>query len=296
MLDSIPNVVIEKLKEVLSKHIGTSIELLNFSFVSGGCINQAGRLQTNRGNFFIKWNNAKKFPGMFHAEAKGLKLLASSKTIQIPEVIVYAEVGESQFLILSMVVEGSRSKSYWQLLGEQLAQIHKNSSSQFGLDHNNYIGSLTQHNNYHHNWIDFFINERINPLLKQAIDKDLCSAQIAKAFESLYKKLPSIFPDENPALLHGDLWSGNLMVDESGQPCLIDPAVYYGHREMDLAFSRLFGGFNPEFYTAYNSVFPIASDFEARVDLYNIYPLLVHSLLFGGGYMAQVMQILKRHE
>jgi fructosamine-3-kinase len=170
--------------------------------------------------------------------------------------------------------------------------LHKNYGASFGLDHNNYIGSLKQQNNRKANWVEFFIEERLSVQLKLACDYGRIDHALLKKFESLSVKASSIIPPEKPSLLHGDLWSGNIIADENGQPCVIDPAVYYGHREAEIAFTKLFGGFDPEFYHAYQEQFPLPDGFAKRVDLYNLYPLLVHANLFGGSYLKQAISIL----
>jgi protein-ribulosamine 3-kinase len=294
MLYNVPPAIRERLVEVLPSQQSSSIQLINFEFLAGGCINKGGRLQTNFGDFFIKWNDGRKFPEMFEVEAKGLTLLAETKTIRIPKVIAQANEADHQFLVLEFIAGYKRNKNYWQILGVQLAQMHRNSSTYFGLDHDNYIGSLPQRNKTHTRWADFFINERLNPLLIKSVDEQILTIKQVNDFELLYKKLPSLIPEEAPALLHGDLWSGNVMTDKSGMPVLIDPAVYYGHREMDLAFTTLFGGFDPMFYKGYDAEFPLIPGFDQRMDIYNLYPLLVHALLFGGGYLAQALAIVKR--
>jgi fructosamine-3-kinase len=162
------------------------------------------------------------------------------------------------------------------------------------LDHDNYIGSLRQFNKYQSTWTEFFIEQRLNIQLKLAFDNGLAKSDWTKQFESLYKKLSSLLPEETPSLLHGDLWSGNLITDEHGGPCLIDPAVYYGNREADLAMTKLFGGFADEFYSVYEANSRIAPGYNDRLDLYNLYPLLVHVNLFGSSYIPSVDAILRR--
>ena len=293
MLYSIPQIIRDRLVEVLPSQKSSSIKLINFEFLAGGCINNGGRLQTNFGDFFIKWNDGRKFPDMFEVEAKGLTLLDETKTIRIPKVIAQANEADHQFLVLEFIAGDKRSKNYWQILGVQLAQMHRNSSTYFGLDHDNYIGSLPQQNKTHTRWADFFINERLNPLLIKSVDEKILTIKQLNDFELLYKTLPSIFPEEAPSLLHGDLWSGNVMTDEGGMPVLIDPAVYYGHREMDLAFTTLFGGFDPAFYDAYANESALNEEFHSRIPVYNLYPLMVHAILFGGSYTQQVLKIIK---
>lgn len=172
--------------------------------------------------------------------------------------------------------------------------MHRNSSGQFGLDHDNYIGSLPQRNRFSASWAEFFVRERLAVQLQLAIDGGRIERQIASKFSAVFQRLHEWVPAEPPALLHGDLWSGNLLTSFAGNPCLIDPAVYFGHREMDLAMMRLFGGFHVDCFHAYAETFPLTPGFEDRADLYNLYPLLVHVNLFGGGYAAQVASIINR--
>ena len=166
--------------------------------------------------------------------------------------------------------------------------MHKQTDEKFGLDFDNYIGTLPQNNTQDKNWVDFFIRNR---LLAQ-LDVGNYSLSVRQDFEKLFKKLPDLFPNEKPAILHGDLWSGNFLVKDRETPVLIDPAIYFGNREMDIAMCKLFGGFHADFYASYNEEFPLESDWEERINLCNLYPLLVHVNLFGGGYLNQVKNIL----
>jgi protein-ribulosamine 3-kinase len=287
MLSAIPLPIQQQVSELLK------VEVETFSFCNGGgCINQGGKLTTSAGDFFLKWNDATKFPGMFEAEAKGLQLMGEAKVIHIPKVILEALARPWQFILLEYVEEKTKSPSYWEDLGQQLANLHRNTFSTYGLDHNNYIGSLQQENKISNNWIDFFIEQRLNIQLKLALDNQKTDKGMLHRFERLFKKLPQLLPVEKPSLLHGDLWSGNLITNAMGNPCLIDPAVYYGHREAEIAFTRLFGGFSGTFYESYNHTFPLQPGFAERIDIYNLYPLMVHVNLFGGGYLAEVVSIL----
>ena len=290
MVSRIPSSVLEAVLERLKIPVSS---IQDFSFASGGCINPGGKIKTANGNYFLKWNDEKKFPGMFEAEGKGLQLLRLQNAIRIPEVIGVGVNDSFQFLLLEFIDHKSRAKNYWKQLGERLAELHRCTAQFFGLDHDNYIGSLPQLNNQHSNWINFFIEQRLNVQVTYAIGSGHAPSDWSKKFESIYSKLPSLLPEEKPSLLHGDLWSGNLLADEKGEPCLIDPAVYYGNREADLAMTKLFGGFETEFYTSYESAFPLEPGYQKRVDLYNLYPLLVHVNLFGGSYVHSVESILR---
>jgi len=286
-----------QIPSLLKKRIETSLkaEVTGFKPAGGGCINNGGELKTNQGSYFIKWNSVNLFPGMFDAEARGLRLLHSKRCISIPEVIQVNEGDSIQFILMEFVASDRTVKKYWELFGSGLAKLHKNSQSEFGLDHDNFIGSLPQQNGFRNAWVDFFIEQRLNPQLELAEKNHLMDQSSRNKFELLNKKLPEFFPVEPPALLHGDLWSGNLITNRNGEPCLIDPAIYFGHREAELAFTRLFGGFERAFYYAYHNAYPLQPGFEKRIDLYNLYPLLVHANLFGGSYFQQVKSILDRH-
>ena len=275
-------------------NLTTPDALRDFSHSGGGCINPGGKLITTAGTFFLKWNSAKKFPGMFQSEAKGLSLLRNGQSLAIPEVIGVNEDSENQFILLEFIEQGRQHKSYWKELGSGLATMHKVTNDFFGLDHNNYIGSLRQLNYSNESWIDFFITQRLNVQLKLAMNSGLMAAQMMKSFESLFLKLPTLLPLEKPALLHGDLWSGNIITTHNGQPCLIDPAVYYGCREVDVAMTKLFGSFPAEFYDSYVEAYPLSPGYDDRFELYNLYPLLVHLNLFGAQYRSPISGILSR--
>lgn len=270
------------------------IVLKDFSFSGGGCINHGGRLTTSLGNFFLKWNDVARLPAMFELESRGLELLRSAHVVDIPEVIGFGEAGDCQFLVLSFIRENVPSKHYWERLGQQVAALHRVTNNLYGLDHSNYIGSLRQSNEQDESWVTFFVEQRLQVQVKLASDSGLMELEWLKKFESLYARLPSLLPEEQPSLLHGDLWSGNVMVNEQGDPCLIDPAVYFGHREADLAMTQLFEMFNEAFYYSYEEVFPLLPGHAQRVDIYNLYPLLVHLNLFGLTYLDSVKTIVRK--
>lgn len=195
---------------------------------------------------------------------------------------------------MEFVQEGGVTAESPRQLGEDLAKLHRNSAENFGLDQDNYIGSLPQSNAHAVNWAEFFAAQRIEPQLRMAADGNFFSSAERKNFDRLLSRIDDIVPQEKPALIHGDLWSGNYLYDAEGKPVLIDPAVYYGHREMDIAMMHLFGGFAPEVFRSYNERFPLESGWKDRVDFHNLYPLLVHVNLFGGGYAGQVKSILRK--
>lgn len=282
-----------KVEQILSNNAGKTVEIKLLSLVGGGSINEAYRLKTNAGNYFIKVNSAKRFPQLFEKEARGLEVLFNTNSISVPKVVDFGEVDDVAFLLLPFIESRNQNANFWFQFGEQLANLHRNSNERFGFDHNNYIGSLEQINDYHPTWADFFREERLERQLKFARDHGRVDLEISHAFHRFYLQLDQLFPPEPPALLHGDLWSGNLITGNQGEPVVIDPAVYYGNREMDLAMSQLFGGFDHRFYEAYHNTYPLENGWKKRVDYCNLYPLMVHVNLFGGAYLGLVKSILK---
>ncbi len=283
-----------RVEEFLTAKFELTVGIKDSKILGGGCINEACTLNTTAGKFFIKYNSSAAYPGMFSKEAAGLKILADTKTLDIPEVICTGEAGTYAYLLLQHIEGGTPVRNFWNDFGTKLAELHRNVSDNFGLDHDNYMGSLVQSNKRHTDFYSFFISERIEPQLSEARNKGAFSQSETRYFDSLFKKLPDIIPPEKPALVHGDLWNGNFIVSADGSPCLIDPAVYYGHREADIAMTQLFGGFQPEFYQAYNQWWPMEKEWQKRMDIFNLYPLLVHVNLFGGGYAGQVLRIIRQ--
>ena len=260
---------------------------------SGGDINEAYQLTGKSDRYFLKKNNAEEFPSMFEKEANGLDLLRESKTVRIPEVIHVFEHQNFQYLILENIESGTEGGSFWQDFAGRLAQMHRTTAEKFGLDHSNYIGRLPQSNNQHSSWVDFFVAERLEPMIKLGVDEKQIPRIDLPIFDALFRLLEDFFPKESPSLIHGDLWSGNFMADQESKPVIYDPAVYFGHREMDIAMTKLFGGFDRSFYQYYQEAFPMEQGWNERVDIANIYPLLVHVNLFGGSYYQSVLRITR---
>lgn len=278
----------------LTAHFGEVVETKLVSFLSGGDINQAARLSAPQGDFFVKWNSASRFPGMFEAEAKGLAVLAAANAIKIPLVIEHGIAADEAFLILEYLDTETEVSDYWEVFGAAIAKLHQTTHDSFGLDHDNYIGSLPQSNKRHDDWVSFFVEQRLEAQIRMARDDGQMGASTVKCFEKLYRRLGEIFPVEPPALLHGDLWSGNFQTGPDGKACIYDPAVYFGHREMDIAMTQLFGGYNKTFYDTYNQISPLADDWKSRRDVCNLYPLLVHLNLFGGSYLHSINKIVNK--
>ncbi len=231
---------------------------------------------------------------MMAADANGLKLLEQAGPLKVPTVVRQSEADGQAYLLLEFIDEGAADTAFWQQFGEGLAAIHRSSADAFGLGQDNFIGSLPQANGRHDNWPDFYREERLRPQAERALANRMLWPGAGQQLDRLYQRLPELCPAEPPALTHGDLWSGNFLKSAAYGPVLVDPAVSYAHREMDLAMSMLFGGFAPAFYEAYQKAYPIASGFRDRVGLYQLYYLLAHVNLFGQSYTGSVRQIVER--
>src|SRR5436190_3123156 len=285
----------EHLKELLSKQLNTAISSIELQAVGGGSINETYRVSFNAGQqFFLKLNSKTKFPGLFEKEKNGLDFLARHHCIQTPSVIFSATIDNYQLLLLHWIDRGIRNESFWQIFGEQLARLHHVNDEHFGFVEDNFMGSLPQSNEPTIDWPTFFIHHRLQPQIEMATARQLLQKTHTVAFESLFLKLNSVFDAVRPSLLHGDLWSGNFMCDERSLPVLIDPAVYFGHRSMDLAMTTLFGGFDKSFYESYNYHFPFPSNYHEQWEICNLYPLLIHLNLFGSSYLHQITDTLRK--
>jgi protein-ribulosamine 3-kinase len=286
---------IEHLQTVLSAAKGTVIEIKDAKPVSGGDISSAFMLTTNQDRYFMKLNSQSAYPLMFERESEGLAAIRQTQTVNVPPEVFHGAFKGHAFLILGWVETRPKSSVALSTLGQQLAGMHRCAAPHYGFSHNNYMGSLPQSNTNHNNWSDFFINERLQPMVQTALDRNMLTTKQAGLFEQLYNRLPQLFAKEQPALLHGDLWGGNYLINTNGKPYLIDPAVSYGHREFDIAMTTLFGGFSASFYTAYNEAYPLTPDWQQRTALWNLYPLLLHLNLFGNSYLSQVIDSVKMY-
>ena len=232
---------------------------------------------------------------MFQTEAYGLQLINDTNTIKTPEVLACNTFHNSAFLLMECIESKSPSSKDFKKFGHQLAKLHKNTSENFGLNQNNFIGSLPQSNTQHNTWLDFYTSERLLPQLEFAKQRRLLSMNECPKLEHIKNQLHQLFTNIKPALLHGDLWSGNYLISKNGEPYLIDPAIYFGHYEVDIAMTKLFGGFGNDFYEGYYSNSTIDSGTLARIEIYQLYYLLVHLNLFGSSYYSSVVSILKKY-
>ena len=263
---------------------------------AGGDINRAARMTLADGReLFVKHRPAAP-PGMYAAEAAGLAWLAGAGALRTPAVAAVGEDGEPRFLALEWIARGSPGPGHDEALGRGLAALHRAGAPAFGLDEDNFIGSLQQPNAPAAGWPEFYGGRRLEPMARAAVEGGSLDPAFLGGLDRLRARLPDLCgPPEPPARLHGDLWGGNALTGDDGRPVLIDPAVYGGHREVDLAMMRLFGGFGGAVFAAYDEAHPLADGHRDRVDLYQLYPVLVHAVLFGGGYGRSAERILRRY-
>jgi fructosamine-3-kinase len=285
------------LRETIKNQIESVIEdkIISQKPVSGGCINNAEVITTQSGNTFFIKTNTNSAKDMFLKEANGLRELAKANVIRVPKVICTGY----DFLIIENIVSNTKNKLFWENFGRDFARLHKFTSNSYGFYEDNYIGSTPQLNitnrNENSDWTDFYFNKRLLYQFKLAEKNGYVVEELSRAFSQLEKRIQIVLKDikVNPSLLHGDLWGGNFIIDETGNACLVDPAVYYGHREADLAMTKLFGGFDSKFYSAYNEEYPLEDGYTFRENIYKLYHVLNHLNLFGGGYYNQSMNLIK---
>lgn len=291
---SFPSVIEKQLKE------GFHLDIYSSQYIGGGDINNARLLETNKGKLFIKYNSKCIASNLFLTEEQGLKHLEktvnsnASISLSIPSVIGRGQAAEFSFLILPYIASGEKAKLFWENFGSALATIHQTTTTQFGFQTDNFIGDLPQSNTQKNTWSEFYITQRLTPQVELASQNGYLDVSIFSLFPKIYQQIEKICPEEPPALIHGDLWNGNFMVDKNGQAVLIDPSIAYAHREMDLAMTYLFGGFSNRFYEAYQASYPLEANFKDRMEIYQLYYLMVHVNLFGNSYANSVQQILKR--
>jgi fructosamine-3-kinase len=266
--------------------------------VGGGCIHSAARIRFASGTIrFVKWN--REAPrDMFSAEAAGLRALAAAGCVRVPGDAEAGERGGIRYLVMEAVDEGPRPPRFFESFGRRLAALHRRSrSDRHGFDGDNYLGATPQPNGWMHDGVEFVRVRRLGHQLALAHERGRSDSTLDRLGDRLLARLEEWLGgfQEPPSLLHGDLWAGNFLCDREGEAVLVDPAVYYGHREADLAMTRLFGGFDASFYRAYEEAWPLPAGHPDRLPLYQLYHLLNHLNLFGGGYRGQCLAILRRY-
>ena len=292
----LPDAVRSGVEATLSSRAGRGVRITGADPVGGGCISPVARLVTeDGGRFFLKWTAQGQPAGLLTAEARGLRLLRGTGTVRVPEVIG-APAAEDPWLLLEWIEPGAPSPSAWRHLGEGLAALHRCLGERFGAGHPNFIGPRPQANDPVPSWPAFWRTRRLEPQLRLAMEADVFSSGDAARLERLLDALDDLIgpgDEEGPSVLHGDLWSGNVHMAAEGRPAIVDPSAYHGHREVDLAMAELFGGFGPEFRDAYERAWPLSSGYPVRRAVYQLYYLLVHVNLFGGGYVAGCRRALQ---
>lgn len=282
--------VLKEIVAFLSDRSGERVQIVRTTPVGGGCIHHATKVDTTSGQYFLKWND-RCADDLFEREAESLHELknAGTENLVIPEVIHAGRAGEVPGFILLEYLKPGHTRSEEEKLGRGLAQLHRYAAKSFGFYHDNYCGSTLQENAWCEKWADFFARQRIGRIVAQISDKRPLTSEQLKIFSRLVHKIPEILPiTASPALIHGDLWSGNYMMTERG-PALIDPASYYADREMEMGIMTMFGGFSGNFWAAYNEVYPLDPEWRYRNRLYQLYHILNHYLLFGGSYLLSAI-------
>lgn len=275
----------EHLPQILAAYKNQKFD--DFSPLSGGDINEVYRVPYGDDFVVVKINHQHKFPKMLEKEALALRYYHNKvDDSHYPQPLKWGEVNNVQFLILKYI-DPSMDKTNvigQEKLGELLAKQHRVSNNYFGWEYDNYIGSLKQKNTKHSSWSLFYAENRLLVQSRMAYDANKLNLKEIKGIEKLCLKLSSIFPVEQPSLLHGDLWGGNYFLTKEYEPFLYDPAIYFGHREMDIGMTQLFGGFSQAFINTYNQNFPLEKGWEDRLIYSQLYPNLVHLNLFGESY------------
>lgn len=275
------------LQKITAQH---NLELKNYKSLSGSAISDVFKITTHQKSYFVKLNTNKNGEAMFRAEALGLELLRTSKSFIIPQVIGHGTTEGYAYLLIDYVTQSKPNQDFWETFALNLVKLHKTSHENFGLDHDNFIAYLPQYNTKEGLGIDFYIKQRLNPQFNLAKSNGYNFGDLS----SFYNNISSLIPEEKPSLIHGDLWNGNYLISENGNPVLIDPAVCFGSREMDIAMMQLFGGFPSKVFNQYYSMFPLIKGWKERILIFQLYYILVHVNLFGGSYFKQAKDIVNR--
>lgn len=282
----------QQFSEHLTKHHNIAINIYSVSSIAGGDINQAFHLHTSEGDFFLKVNSLNQYDLLFK-EANNLNTLAGTFSITVPKVFAYGKFAQTSWLLLEYLPLSSKGDDIQR--GKDLALLHHHlfDEKKYGWFEDNYIGTISQKNNWQDCWVAFYAENRLQAQLDLAI-KNSANSQLVKQVEELIKQLPRFFQNYSPkpSYLHGDLWGGNSSFLSDGSAVFYDPASYIGDRETDLAMSEIFGGFSPSFYKGYNQVFPIDKGYQQRKNLYHVYHYLNHYNMFAGSYDMQALRCI----
>lgn len=260
--------------------------------VSGGCINQGYAIGNGQQTYFVKINRPTQ-QEMFTAERLALQQMAQTQTIRVPRPLLDGSTDAASYIVMEWLPLGRGSSAGWEQLGHNLAALHRHAGAQqFGWDRNNTIGSTPQVNTWTTSWAEFFAEHRVGFQLRLARRNGGSFPAVDRVVERVQEILRD--RDPQPSLVHGDLWSGNAACTVEGEPIIFDPAAYWGDREVDLAMTELFGGFPDPFYQGYEAAWPLDAGYQNRKNLYNLYHILNHFNLFGGGYGSQASRMLDK--
>lgn len=300
-MDSLLRQAIER---AVAEATGREVRIVGERPVGGGCIHDARLLELDGGARLFLKSNRDAPADLFPREAEGLRALAAPGLIGVPADPVAGETEDgTRFLVMEAIETGEPGPGFFETFARRFARLHRATARggerPFGFDHDNYLGSTPQPNPRTAAWVDFFRQHRLGHQLRLARANHLSDPELDRLGDRLLDRLDEWIDgpplDDEPAcLLHGDLWSGNYLASDSGEPVLIDPAAYHGHREADLAMTHLFGGFDRAFYAAYEEEWPLPPDSAERIAIYQLYHLLNHLNLFGRGYRGQCLSILRR--
>lgn len=282
---------LQTIADQIGRATGELFQIATSRAVSGGCINTAMVISDGRRAYFVKLNTAERLE-MFEAEAAGLAALAAPGAIRVPKPVCSGILDTHSYLVMELMDLGGRFDGI--RAGRQMAELHRATSETFGWQRDNTIGSTRQHNTQSADWVSFWREQRLGKQLGMAAANGY-GGRLQAAGERLMERLDVLIDHQpQPSLLHGDLWGGNIGATGDGQPVIFDPAVYHGDREADLAMTELFGGFGPDFYAAYREAWPLDPQYATRKILYNLYHVLNHLNLFGGGYLSQSQGMIER--
>lgn len=295
MLDS---ELLASIRLLVEQETGRSIQWGPTRTVGGGCINNTAILETDIGlSLFVKWNEQAP-ASLFQCESAGLEAIRSTRSLRVPEVIGSGVSARGvQFLVLEAIQTAAPGADFEQPLGRQLAELHRHGvAEEFGFTHSNFIGSTPQPNRWNSSWIEFWKSCRLGHQLNLARDNGYGDQRFSRLAERVLGRMDRLLSHEvQPALIHGDLWSGNYLADEQGNPVLLDPAVYFADREAEFGMTTLFGGLGQGFYDAYQEMWPLQAGSDDRIEIYRLYHLLNHLNLFGTSYLADCLQIMQKY-
>lgn len=291
---TLPATIRHHLEQAISDATRREFRCLHQHAVGGGCINSSYVVEDGVWHFFVKINAASR-QDMFEAEAAGLHEIIASATVRAPRPVCWGTAGAQSYLVLEHLPLGHESNSAQEELGRALARMHRHTAKHYGWWRDNTVGSTPQPNGERDTWLAFWRDQRLGFQLQLAAGNGY-RGRLQRRGEQLLLALDTLLTGHNPppSLLHGDLWSGNYAVLTSGEPVIFDPAVYYGDRETDLAMTELFGGFGPAFYRGYENEYPLPDGYSQRKTLYNLYHILNHLNLFGGGYAQQAERMMEQ--